>query len=113
MNSILSRIIQVTVQSWVQSGDASCASDINCGLCADFAHSISEQHTCNVVGVYDLDDLELLAGGFSSAFSQAVKDDLIGHTAVFHDGKFYDSETPNGVCMFEDLPINKRCMTGT
>jgi hypothetical protein len=106
----LQHSIEATVASWIESGDILSSKDINDGLCADFASSIAENLKCEIVGVYDLEDIGGIKGQVSKSFRMAVESDWVGHTALYHDGKFFDSETPSGVSRFEDLPVNQRAM---
>lgn len=108
--SSLHRIIESTVNSWIGSGDVLSAKEINDGLCADFASSIAENKSCEIVGVYDSEDIDGIQGQVSDEFKLAVENDWIGHTALYRAGLFFDSETPDGINRFEDLPVNQRAM---
>ncbi len=103
-------LIEEAVASWIASGDADNAASINNGLCADFATVFTNVSGAEIVGVYDVDDLQSLRGGFTKEFCNAVRADWIGHTAILFHGKYFDSEAVNGVLRFEDLPVNQRAM---
>lgn len=103
-------IIETLAADWVASGDVRTTQCINHGYCADFATDVWKATGADIAGVYDPEDLEGLAGGCSDQFKKAVEEQLIGHTAIFHDGKYYDSESPEGVTRFEELPVNQRAM---
>lgn len=109
MPESLPQIIEALSADWIASGEADSLSGINEGLCADFAHAVySSIPDAEIYGVYDLEDLQTLPSGASSKFHELVTDDLIGHTAIFFGGRFYDAEAPHGVSSFEDLPICRR-----
>ena len=106
----LQQKIESTVISWIESGDVHSSKEINDGLCADFASSIADDEDCEIVGVYDSEDIDSIQGQISESFKLAVKNDWIGHTAIYRDGLFFDAEAPEGVSRFEDLSINQRAM---
>lgn len=109
-NISLSKSIEATVASWIESGDVLSSKEINDGLCADFASLIAVDGGCEIVGVYDFEDIDSIQGQVSESFKLAVENDWIGHTALYRAGLFFDSETPEGVSRFEDLPVNQRAM---
>lgn len=95
---------------WLQS-EVESLSDINNGLCADFANAVAKiDGTYYIIGVYDLEDLNVLLGGYSPEFECAVSQGDIGHTALYREGKYYDAECSSGVTRFEKLPINIRAL---
>ncbi|WP_196161808.1 hypothetical protein [Reinekea sp. G2M2-21] len=107
---MIQQIISDKVADWIKTGEVRNAGEINEGLCADFASAIASQIQCMITGVYDVEDVDLLPCESSDSFKQAVSKDWIGHTALFFDGLFYDSESPLGVSKFEDLQVNQRAM---
>ena len=108
--SSLSKIIESKAASWCSTEKLS-LSDINNGLCADFANAVDAIFEgLRIVGVYDIEDLKALPKGHSSDFYNAVSQDHIGHTALFFEGLFFDCECAAGCSRFEDLPVNKRGM---
>lgn len=98
--------MHMVVTDWVRTGDVMMPRNINEGLCADFANVVHELFTdSEIIGVYDIDNLDGHTGPYSESFANAVQNDLIGHTALKYLGMFYDAEAINGVSRFEDLPI--------
>lgn len=112
MRATLPEKIEILAAGWLASGEADSLRAINEGLCADFANALhSGMRSLTIYGVYDPEDLLRLPGETSSQFQRLVFDDLIGHTAIFFEGRFYDAEAPHGVSSFEDLPICVRAAT--
>lgn len=103
--------VRQLAQLWSADADVGSIEEINYGLCADFANAIaSVVPSVEIHGIYDESDVGCVPRGCSGKFMCAVKADLIGHTAVYFDGLFYDSEAPEGVRLFEQLPVCQRSM---
>jgi hypothetical protein len=71
--------------------------DINSGECENFAYELLEK-----LGEYNENTCELETRNF------VHPDVLPTHVWVFHNGKHYDAEAPQGVDNWFDLPIFKR-----
>ena len=105
-----SHVIANLGSEWLQS-EVESLSEINNGLCADFANAVANiDGIYEIVGVYDSEDLNVLLGGYSPEFESAVSQGAVGHTALYREGKFYDAECSTGVSCFEKLPINIRVL---
>lgn len=82
--------------------------DINNGECDNFAVEVAEyffgEDTTQTLFFRELNGFKLVTYGNYSKFD----DELDPHTWIFYNGKHYDSETPNGVESYYDLPIYKR-----
>jgi hypothetical protein len=110
--SVIEKVIKVQVKSWLDSENLATPSDINRGLCADFANALSLiVPESIIVGVYDDDDLLYLPGLTSQHFRQATHKGAVGHTAILLGCKFYDAECASGVECFELLPVIQRAMS--
>lgn len=95
------------------------AYQINNGLCEEFAEDVLED-----LGGYSDDSFELVTEDFSDEWGiiqpgfksiygnlphKVEKEiDLPFHVWIFHKGKHYDAEKPEGVKNFFNLPIFKR-----
>lgn len=66
--------------------------DINGGWCAKFAEEVQEEAIKHGIKVELTDD-------------QQLGHDNYTHTFMYFDGFFYDSESPDGVENWQDLPI--------
>lgn len=67
--------------------------DINNGLCGEFATTVIDK----MKGISDEKCIPLVS-----------VDDEITHCWVYYNGKHYDSEVPNGVDNWTELPLAKR-----
>ena len=91
---------------------------INNGLCADFANSLNNitKHSSMIVSIYDYEDLfnACVDFDFKLPFDISPLEKMdkfyfpFGHTFLFYEGKFFDSECIEGVYKIEDIPIIKR-----
>ncbi|MDQ2077449.1 hypothetical protein [Marinimicrobium sp. ABcell2] len=105
----ITETVRQLTESWLVDDDVRSVQDINNGLCADFANALADLIPFSEIhGIYDERDISEVPGEFSKEFREAVSAGMIGHTAIFIDGLFYDSEAPNGVPCFEQLPLCQR-----
>lgn len=108
---MIEALIDDLATSWIVSEGLQSVSDINSGLCADFANALTLiVPELEIVGIYDAHDLSELPGPASFNFKSAVYQDVVAHTAIVLSDRFYDAECPAGVTRFEDLPIVQRAL---
>lgn len=105
----LPAIIRKTVREWIESADDIASEvDINNGFCADFAHTLWQQHPeLTVIGLYDQEDAESL-GITDEATLSLAREGAFAHSFIQHEGRYFDAETPDGVDAPSMLPILQR-----
>ena len=86
----LRKRIESSVISWIETGDALNSKEFNKGLFADFASSIANDEGCEIVGIYDFEDIDVIQGQVSDNFKLAVENYWIGHTSHYRDGLFFE-----------------------
>lgn len=100
--------------------DGEIIESINNGLCADFANSLEKiiGQDSIIVSIYGYEDLYDACSDFNFNFNPSFDIKPIekmdkfyfpfGHTFLYYEGKFYDSECIEGVYKIEDIPTIKR-----
>jgi hypothetical protein len=124
MNLDISSVIEMLLKEYGESGDD--ARSINSGLCEEFAHDVVKHLKSSPQAVPHIvytEDFEAPGGGWNwggagpggsvvDAPKSLSKNQLEGvsggHCWVFLEGKHYDSEVPQGVENFFDLPFFQR-----
>lgn len=117
----IEQIIRRKIKSFMMHANVESPFQINNGDCEEFAMDI-----INELGGYSNDTYELVSEdfgdewatvqpGFKSKFGDLPLEvrkefNLPGHVWVYHKGKHYDAEAPDGVKNFFLLPIFKRAI---
>jgi len=116
---------------YLKEGHVSSFSQINCGLCVEFAEQIEwmvpeAEHSSNDFFVQDIDqgwngdgkdrwDVELLKSVNSlppAPYTIEMANQIEGyHRWIMLDGLHYDAECPEGVTNFFDLPFFKEWLS--
>lgn len=115
----IEQIIQRRIELFTKNENVKNAYQINNGYCEEFAMDVISDLGDYGDKTYELttenfsDEWRIVQPGFKSDFGnlpESVKKeiDLPGHVWIFHKGKHYDSERPDGVKNFFNLPIFKR-----
>jgi hypothetical protein len=91
----ISCVIRVLTKMYAFQGVE--ASEINNGLCEEFAGKVIDYMDGESQDLYDL----------ATPYTD-VYEDWPGHYWVYYKGKHYDAECPEGVENWEDLPIFQR-----
>ncbi|MCK4665996.1 hypothetical protein KAU33_04560 [Candidatus Dependentiae bacterium] len=115
------RIIRRKIKLFMKYANVKSPYEINDGYCEEFAMDVIDD-----LGGYSKDTFELVSEefgdewatvqpGFKSEFGNLPLEvrkefDLPGHVWIFHKGKHYDAEAPDGVKNFFNLPIFKRAV---
>ena len=113
------RIIRRKIKLFTELGNVKNAYQINNGRCEEFAMDAIDDLGGYSNETYELttedfgDEWGTVQPGFKSDFGnlpESIKKeiDLPGHVWIFHKGKHYDAERPDGVKNFFNLPIFKR-----
>lgn len=79
--------------------------DINCGMCEEWAERVSQLYQ-EATG---RDDVDVLDPGNVTGNPD---DSLAGHVFLRHNGRFYDSECPEGVDDYLKLPLFIKKLAG-
>ena len=115
----IERIIRRRIKLFMKRANVKSPYEINNGDCEEFAMEV-----LNDLGGYSnntfefttenfSDEWRVIQPGFKSDFGNLPKSinkeiDLPGHVWIFHKGKHYDAEVPDGVNNFFNLPIFMR-----
>lgn len=104
------------LNTYLQLGES--PESINDGLCADFSNSLNDivKSSSKIFSIYDYEDLisAIENYNFNVPFDISPLEKMdkryfpFGHTFLVFKGKFYDSESIEGVSRIEDLKIIKR-----
>ena len=95
-NETLPEVIKIILDEWIQTKDITTAMEINNGGCEDFAKEVMS---------YFNGDCELICTESVSENFFAGSADEPGHYWILYKDKHYDSECPDGVSDWMDLPI--------
>ena len=97
---MISDMIRKLVATWGDDGTPVNPEQINSGDCCDFAEALfGKIVSAGLTSVLSIDSNDLIANGEGKSY---------WHVWVYHGGKHYDAETPDGVDDWEALPFFAR-----
>jgi hypothetical protein len=115
----VAKIINRLIQEFAVQGYRS-AYDINNGACEEFTYTIIERLGGETDRTFALTsdmfgDFGVLPAGFKSDYGNVplrIKTyvNLPGHVWIYHKGRHYDAEKPEGVSNFLKLPIFEKAV---
>lgn len=100
---MISKVIRNVLAEWKKEGFT--PAGINESFCEDFAENVTYVFDEGVKITWGMDEVDRYLGPIDLDAKAEVS---LGHCFLLYKGKFFDSERPDGVGEFLDLPFFQR-----
>lgn len=105
----ISEIISSQSLLMIKNKEAKTLKDINNGLCEVLSDRVSALFDVEIFSIYSIDECDEL-GVEDEALRAAAIEGFAGHTFIYSNGKYFDSEAQEGVLEIHQLPSFMRAI---